>query len=79
MAEFLAKLDEYFKKFDTDNSNTLDKAELTNLFKTLFPNKDWNETELDTLFKYVDKNNDGEISFEEFKSATIEWAKKHNK
>ena len=53
-----------FKMFDTDHNGTISREEL----KTIFETSEKKEEELWTeIFLEVDINNDGEISFEEFK------------
>ena len=62
-----AKLHEYFKRFDIDNSNTLDKREFKNLIRICFPEKNCKDIELNQIFKNLDGDSDGCISFNEFK------------
>jgi calmodulin len=53
-----------FQMFDTDHNGTISREEL----KTIFETSEKKEEELWTeIFLEVDINNDGEISFEEFK------------
>ena len=62
-----AKLHEYFKRFDIDNSNTLDKREFKNLIRICFPEKNCKDLEINQIFKNLDVDSDGCISFNEFK------------
>ena len=59
-----------FKKFDADNSGTIDKEEAKNIFfdelkKTGATKLQFNQETFDAFFNQADENNDGEISREE--------------
>ena len=56
-----------FKKFDKDNSNTIDKDELTSVIQELtgYP---LDQSKLDAAFKDLDINKDGIIDYSEFRT-----------
>ncbi len=54
-----------FNLFDTDGDGSVTKDELKHVMETLF-NTDLNEEELEQMVNDVDKDDDGEVSFEEF-------------
>ena len=54
-----------YNQFDTDHNKFLNKQEFTDL---MHQNGNTNQAEIDATFQYYDHNNDGMISFEEFKA-----------
>ncbi|GMH97435.1 hypothetical protein TrVE_jg3233 [Triparma verrucosa] len=56
-----------FNLFDTDGDGSVTKDELKHVMQTLF-NTELSEEELDKMVSDVDKDNDGEVSFEEFQA-----------
>eukprot|EP00928_Gymnodinium_smaydae_P041692 TRINITY_DN2817_c0_g1_i1.p1 TRINITY_DN2817_c0_g1~~TRINITY_DN2817_c0_g1_i1.p1 ORF type:complete len:318 (+),score=57.42 TRINITY_DN2817_c0_g1_i1:60-956(+) len=57
-----------FRTFDKNNDGYISREELGTVLKKL--DKSWTETRLDRLFKVLDLNGDGRLSYEEF----VEWA-----
>lgn len=55
-----------FGIFDVDNSGSISKDEFVSIMLQLGQNL--TEAEIDDMIEAVDENNDGEISFEEFKN-----------
>ena len=55
-----------FRRYDSDNSGTITKHEIRHALKELhLPDS---EDDVKTLLKQMDANNDGVVSFEEFKA-----------
>ena len=75
-----------FDKYDTDHSGYLDMSELTNYM--IATNKKLglpppSEKDVQKAFGSMDENNDGQLSFEEVKSALVDliinlWTQKEN-
>ena len=61
----LDELKQIFDQFDKDGNGKLDRDELTQLMKTV--NSDVTQQEVDQMIQHADCDNDGTISFEEFK------------
>ena len=53
-----------FKKYDNDNSNSINMSELRNLFVDMCIN--FSDDNLIAIQMYMDKDSDGKISFDEF-------------
>eukprot|EP00947_MAST-08B_sp_MAST-8B-sp1_P001719 g1719.t1 len=62
----------FFNKFDADRSGSMDRHELRALFAAL--NEPMNEVQFANFMKKVDKNGDGQVDYEEFKRAMIEYS-----
>ena len=60
-----------FKKFDVDDSNFITKQNLIDSFQRL-GKKDISEKDIDDIISTHDIQNDGQISFEEFKQIFID-------
>lgn len=60
-----------FDRYDVDESGELDPSEIRAMFATLNIHVDIRD--LRALVKEMDSNNDGSISFDEYKDATIRW------
>ncbi|XP_004709998.1 protein S100-G [Echinops telfairi] len=65
-----AELKSIFEKYAAKEGDPdqLSKDELKQLVQTEFPNLLKGPTTLDDLFQELDKNGDGEVSFEEFQA-----------
>eukprot|EP00928_Gymnodinium_smaydae_P041693 TRINITY_DN2817_c0_g2_i1.p1 TRINITY_DN2817_c0_g2~~TRINITY_DN2817_c0_g2_i1.p1 ORF type:complete len:297 (+),score=51.57 TRINITY_DN2817_c0_g2_i1:56-946(+) len=57
-----------FRSFDKNNDGYITREELGTVLKKL--DKSWTDSRIDRLFKVVDLNGDGRLSYEEF----VEWA-----
>jgi len=64
-AEKEAKVRECFEKADTNMDNQISKEEFMNIFLKL-PKCDLQKEHIDGLFKQIDVNNNGSLSFDEF-------------
>jgi calcium-dependent protein kinase len=62
------RMTQVFKMFDKDGSGTIDKDEIKEFFSM---SDAGNEEFINELIEEVDKNGDGEISFNEFKDMMI--------
>jgi len=60
------ELRDAFKVFDSDGNGSIDRDELKKLMTNL--GQHLSDGEVDAMMELVDANNDGEISFEEFKT-----------
>ena len=60
--EIMCSAVEYFKKYDVDNNNTLDKDEFTTLTKSL----GFGDAESEEVFDKVDQFRNGQLSFWQF-------------
>mmetsp|Transcript_79867 Transcript_79867/g.171163 ORF Transcript_79867/g.171163 Transcript_79867/m.171163 type:complete len:495 (-) Transcript_79867:68-1552(-) len=58
---------EIFRQWDTDGSGKISKEEMSDVLRALNPN--FTEQDIEMMFAAADKNQDGEIDFEEF----IDW------
>lgn len=54
-----------FKEYDTSGDGKIDKKELLSLFNQL--GEDMTEADIEEMMGYVDENNDGTFTYEEFK------------
>ena len=79
----LAKLKNMFRDLDQDRNGTLDKEEIKNAFQTLKTELSttknvilgsWSEYDYDQLWESMDRDGDGEISYDEFIAAAIDKA-----
>jgi calcium-dependent protein kinase len=79
----LTKLKNMFRDLDQDRNGTLNKQEVKNAFQTLknelSTSKNiilgsWSEYDYDQLWESMDRDGDGEISYEEFIAAAIDKA-----
>jgi calmodulin len=61
-----AELREAFNVFDKDKNGFIDRDEIKDVLKTL-TGVEHSETEIDLMIKEADTNNDGKVSFQEFK------------
>eukprot|EP00941_MAST-03F_sp_MAST-3F-sp1_P004136 g4136.t1 len=64
-AQFL-KLKKVFKKFDTDNSGTVEIGELHAAINALSENNTASKEDVDKLFAAADTDSDGHLTFKEF-------------
>eukprot|EP00746_Dinoflagellata_sp_MGD_P127558 gnl/MRDRNA2_/MRDRNA2_62107_c0_seq1.p1 gnl/MRDRNA2_/MRDRNA2_62107_c0~~gnl/MRDRNA2_/MRDRNA2_62107_c0_seq1.p1 ORF type:complete len:1219 (+),score=304.54 gnl/MRDRNA2_/MRDRNA2_62107_c0_seq1:75-3731(+) len=56
-----------FRVYDKNHDGFIDREELQHIFRLL--SKDWSVEEFDVMFKAVDQNGDGKISYDEF----VDW------
>ena len=79
----LAKLKNMFRDLDQDRNGTLDKEEIKNAFQNLKTELSttknvilgsWSEYDYDQLWESMDRDGDGEISYDEFIAAAIDKA-----
>ena len=72
MGTSVEELGKIFKKFDKNGNNLISKREFRKGMKALRKNLDqaenFSRSELNQAFNSLDGNNDGKISFEEFKN-----------
>ena len=62
----------YFKNYDADNSNSIDRDELITLY-TKELGLELKDVEWDAIFRKIDRNNDGIISLQEFLKTTARY------
>ncbi|XP_059161696.1 neo-calmodulin-like isoform X2 [Physella acuta] len=67
LEDFISKLAQLFKQYDSDNSGFLDKNELRKILEA--SGHKFTDPEVNEILKNADKSGDGKISFEEFMDA----------
>uniref|UniRef100_A0A7S2FKF6 EF-hand domain-containing protein n=1 Tax=Octactis speculum TaxID=3111310 RepID=A0A7S2FKF6_9STRA len=66
----------FYRQFDGNKSNSIDKDELGKIFQRMNePNK--KQSDIDSIFSFIDTDHDGKISLEEFIVGTVQFVSDH--